>query len=424
MEKETVKKENSDNTKVITKKIEGKEWEEAKEAAFKKANKKAKIDGFRPGKAPKDVFLKKYGEESLFYDAADECIEKAYEQMLKENDKEEIVARPEVGVESMDKNGVTFTFTLTLKPTVKLGKYKGLKAKKEKVEVTKEEIEKTIEEMRNRYTENVNKDGEVADGDLVILDFKGMKDGVAFEGGTAENYSLKIGSNTFIPGFEEQMIGMKKEEVKDIQITFPEDYHQKDLAGSPVVFTVTVHEIKEASIPELNADFFADLALEGVDSIETLEKVVTENIEVQKEKDADNKYLDDLLDEAAKTVEVNVPHVMIHEEQDRMIGQYEQNLQMQGLTLEQFYQFTNSSEQALKDQMHEEAEKRVTFRLMLEEIAKAEKIEVSDEEAKEEAKKMAAKYDMEEEEFLKAFGGLDMIKYDRKMREAMEVLKG
>ncbi|MDD3341720.1 MAG: trigger factor [Bacilli bacterium] len=431
MKKEEIKdttkvteKATKDTTKVITKKIEGEAWETAKEEAYKKANKKAKIDGFRQGKAPKDVFLKKYGEESLWADAADMVLEKAYEEMLKENEKEEIVARPEVGVKSLGKDAVEFTFTLTLKPELKLGKYKGLKVKKEEVKVEKEEIAKTIEEMRSRYTENAIKEGKVADGDTVVIDFLGTKDGVAFEGGTAENYSLKIGSNTFIPGFEEQLIGMEKEEVKDVNVTFPEDYHAEDLKGAPVVFKVTVHEIKEAIVPEIDKDFFEDLGLEGVDSVESLEKVVEENIRTQKEANADNKYLDDLLAEAAKEVEVEVPHAMIHDEIDRMMDQYAQNLQMQGLTLEQFYQFTNSNEDALRGQMHEEAEKRVLYRLMLEEIAKAEKIEVSDAVAKEEAKKLADKYKMEEEEFLKAFGGLDMIKYDRKMRDAMEVLKG
>lgn len=418
-----VKEKQPKNIKTITKKIEGETWTKAMDDAFKKANKKAKIDGFRPGKAPKSVFLKKYGEESLFYDAADLCLDKAYEEMIKENEKEEIVARPEIGVKSISKDGVEFIFTLTLRPEVKLGKYKGLKTKKEEVKVTKEEIAKVIEDMRARYTENVTKEGKVENGDTVIIDFKGEKDGVAFDGGTAENYSLKIGSNTFIPGFEEQLIGMMPGEEKDINVTFPEDYHAEDLKGAPVVFKVKVHEVKEAVVPELDDDFFADLNMEGVNSKEALEKVVEENMLTQKEVQAENKYLDELLEEAAKGVEVEIPHVMIHEELDRMIKQYEQNLQMQGLTLDQFFKFTNSNEEALRSEMHEEAEKRVTFRLMLEEIAKAENIEVSDEEAKEEAKKLADKYQMKEDEFLKVFGGLEMIKYDKKMREAMEVLK-
>ena len=278
--------------------------------------------------------------------------------------------------------------------------------------------------MRARYTENVSKEGAVEEGDTVIIDFKGMKDGIAFEGGTAENYSLKIGSHTFIEGFEEQLIGMKKEEEKDIHVTFPEDYHAEDLKGAPVIFHVKVHEIKQSIIPELNKEFFEDLAIEGVNSKETLEEEVRKNMETQKEVNAENKYMDDLLEAALKDTVIDLPHAMIHEEIDRMMKQYEQNLQMQGISLQQFYQFTNSDEKALRDQMHEEAEKRVKLRLMLEEIAKVEKIEISDKEAQEEASNLAEKYHMEEEEFLKEFGGLDMIKYDRKMRKAMEIIKG
>ena len=411
------------NKKIITKKVEGETWEKAKDKAFEKANKKAKIDGFRPGKAPKEVFLKHYGEESLFYEAADLCLEKVYEEVMKENEKEDIVARPEIGVKKIDTKGVEFTFTLTLKPEVKLGKYKGLKAKKEKVKVTKEEIEKVVEEMRSRYKENITKEGAIQDGDVAIIDFKGLKDGKAFEGGTAENYNLVIGSNTFIPGFEEKLIGMKAGEEKSINLTFPEDYHSEELKGQDVVFEVKVNEVKEVVIPELNKEFFEDLNMENVNTKEELEKVVEENLKTQKEVNAENKYMDDLLEEAASNVKVDIPHEMIHEEIDRMMGQYEQNLQMQGLTLEQFYKFTNSNEDALRTQMHEEAEKRVTFRLMLEEIAKVEKLEISDKEAEKEAKNLAEKYNMTEEEFLKAFGGLEMVKYDGKMRKAMEVLK-
>lgn len=419
--KEEIMKEK--NKKVITKKVEGETWEKAKEKAFEKANKKAKIDGFRPGKAPKEVFLKHYGEESLFYEAADFCLESVYEEVMNENESEQIVARPEIGVKTIDKNGVEFTFTLTLKPEVKLGKYKGLKAKKEKVKVTKEEIEKAVEELRSRYKENKVKEGAIEKGDIAIIDFKGLKDGVAFEGGSSENYNLTIGSNTFIPGFEEQLIGMKAGEEKSINLTFPEDYHSEELKGQDVVFEVKVNEVKEIIIPDLDKDFFEDLNMENVNSKEELEKVVEENIKTQKEVNAENKYMDDLLEEAAKDIKVDIPPEMIHEEIDRMIGQYEQNLQMQGLTLEQFYKFTNSNEDALRSQMHEEATKRVTFRLMLEEIANVEKIEISDKEAEKEAKTLAQKYNMEEEEFLNAFGGLEMIKYDGKMRKAMEILK-
>lgn len=411
------------NEKEIIIKVDGKKWQDALDKAYEKANKKAKIDGFRPGKAPKEIFLKKYGKESLYNDAMNLCVDEAYDRMIEENKDLEIVAQPVLGLNSVDENGVEFKFILTLKPTVKLGKYKGLGVKKDTVKVTKKEVSESIDNMRKRYAENVPKEGKLENNDIAIIDFEGFKDGVAFDGGKGENYSLTIGSNTFIPGFEEQLIGMTKGEEKSINVTFPNDYHSEDLKGQPVVFKVKLNEIKMVKIPELDDDFFADLGLDGVNSIETLEKQVEENLTVQKEQTAENKYFDDLLEAASKNVEVDIPHAMIHEEIDRMLRQYEENLKMQGLTLEQFYQFTSSNEQALRDQMHEEAEKRVLYRLMLEEIAKTEKIEIDDKQADEEAEKLANKYQMKKDEFLKLFGGLEMIKYDLKMRGAMEILK-
>lgn len=410
--------------KQIEIKIDGKKWEDALDKAFKKANKKAKIDGFRPGHAPKEVFLKKYGKESLYMDAADAVLNDAYEQMLNENKDVELVAQPEIALKSIDEKGVTFNFTLTTRPEVKLKKYKGLKVKKESAKVTQEEINHAIDEMRSRYAETMNKENEtVEDGDTAVIDFEGFKDGVAFDGGKGENYSLKIGSGTFIPGFEEQLVGMKKGDEKEIKVTFPKDYHAEDLKGKEVTFQVKVNDVKTTVIPELGEEFYADLELEGVNSKETLEATVKDMIKTRKEANVENKFIDDLIEAAIKQIEVDVPHVMIHDEIDRMLRQYEENLRMQGLTLEQFYKFTNSDEQALRDQMHEEAEKRVLSRFMLEEVAKAEKIDITDKEAEEEAQKLAEKYQMEKDEFLKMFGGLDMIKYDQKMRKAIEVLK-
>ena len=413
-----------ENIKEINIKVEGKEWEEALDKAFVKANAKAKIDGFRPGKAPKEVFLKKYGKEALYMDAADIVLDGAYHKVFEDNKDLEIVAQPEIGLKSIDEKGVEFTFKLTLKPEVKLGKYKGLNVKKDSVKVTKEEVEHEIEHLRSHYAENIVKEGNVENGDIAIIDFEGFKDGKAFDGGKGENYSLTIGSNTFIPGFEDQIIGMAKGEEKDINVTFPEDYHSEDLKGQPVVFKVKVNEIKEVKIPELDKDFFEDLGMEGIDSKESLEAQVKENIKARRDADAENKYIDELLEAAAKNVEVDIPYVMISEEQDRILRQYEENLKMQGLTLEQFYQFTNSDEAALKEQMKDEATKRVTYRLMLEAIAKAEKIEITDEKANEEAEILAKRYQMPVDEFLKAFGGIEMIKYDLEMRGAIDVLKG
>lgn len=417
-------KKEKKNIKEINVKIEGQEWEEALDKAYEKASKKAKIDGFRPGHAPKELFLKKYGKEALYMDAADLCVQKAYLKAFEDGKDLKIVAEPEISLTSVGEEGIEFKFTLTLRPEVKLGKYKGLDVKKESVEVSKEEIDQAIMQMRERYAENVLKEGAVANGDLVVIDFEGFKDEVPFEGGKAENYSLTIGSGAFIPGFEEQLIGMKSGEEKDINVTFPEDYHSEDLKGADVVFHIKLHEVKEVKIPEINEEFFEDLGMEGIDSLESLEKQIEENIRTHKESDSENKYIDELLEAAAKNVEVDIPDVMIEEEKKRMIKQYEENLKMQGISLQQFYQFTNSSEEALKEQMHEEAVKRITYRLMLEEIAQVEKIEITEKQALEEASSLAQKYQMEKEEFLKLFGGLDMVKYDLEMRSAMNILKG
>ena len=405
--------------------IDGKEWKEALDKAFKKANKTAKIDGFRPGKAPKEVFIKKYGKASLYMDAADETADLAYQKMLKDHkdDVAELVARPEIALKDVDDDKITFIFTLTLRPTVKLGKYTGLGIKKDEVKASEKEIADAIEHMRERYAEDVIKEGKIENGDIAVIDFEGFVDGVPFDGGKSENYSLKIGSGTFIPGFEEGLIGLKSGDEKDVKVKFPDDYHADDLKGKDAIFKVKVHEVKEVKIPELDKDFFDDLGMEGITTKEELEAQISENIIVQKESQAENKYYDELLEAAAKNVEVDIPEAMISEELDRMVGQYSDHLRMQGITLEQFYKLTNSDEAALKDQMRPEAIKRITYRLMLEEIAKKEKIEIDDKEAQEEAKKLAEKYQMKEDEFLSAFGGIDIVKYDMRMRKAMEILK-
>ena len=411
------------NVKEITIKIEGKEWQDAIEKAFEKANKKVKIDGFRQGHAPKDMFIKKYGETNLWLDAADTVLEDAYSKMIEENKDAEIVSQPEISLKSLTGEYVEFNFVLTLRPEVKLGEYKNLGVKREKVTVKAEEVENALNEIRQRYAESVTKDGKVEKGDTAIIDFEGFKDGVAFDGGKGENYSLEIGSNTFIPGFEDQIIGMKKGETKDINVTFPEEYHSDELKGQPVVFKVTVNEIKQTVLPEMDKDFFEDLAMEGVDSVESLKEELKKNIKAHKEHHAEEHYMNDVLEKACSNMKVEIPDAMINEELTRMVKQYEENLKMQGISLEQFYQFTNSNEDALKDQMKEEATKRIESRLLLEEIKKAEKIEATEKEAKEEAKKLAEQYQMPEEEFIKLFGGMDMIKYDLEMRKAIELLK-
>ncbi len=421
--KETKEETKRTNEKKVIIKIEGKDWEKLVDEAFKKENKKAKIPGFRPGKAPKDVFVKHYGMESLYYEASNQAVEVAYDKVLEENHDLEIVAQPTVDITSIGEKGIEFEFTLTLKPEVVLGSYKSLKAKKDKVMVTKEEIEHSIDHMREHYKENIVKDGKIEEGDVAVIDFEGFKDGVAFDGGKGENYSLEIGSKTFIPGFEEQLIGLKAGDKKEIEVTFPEEYHSEELKGQKATFKVTVHEVKEVKIPELDEEFFNDLGMEGIDSKESLEKQVKENIKAQKEREAEDKWINDLLEEVSSNSTIDVPEVMIDDETTRMVQEYAQNIQMQGITIEQFYQITGMTEEKLKEEYKEQATKRIRYRLVIDAIIKKEKIEVTEKEVEEEVGKILDKYQMKKEEFYQHFGE-DAVQYDLKVRKVFDLLKG
>ena len=417
--------EKNKNLKEVSIKIEGKEWEEALDKAFKKINATKTIDGFRKGKAPKNIFLKKYGIESLFMEASNLCVDSAYKKMIDENSKLEIAAQPILDIRSIDEKHIEYVFTLTLKPEVKLGKYKDLDVKKESVKVTKKEITEAIDHMREEYKENIIKDGQIEKNDIAVIDFEGFKDGVAFEGGKGENYSLTIGSNTFIPGFEDQLIGLSAGDTKDVCLSFPDDYHVEDLKGKPVVFKVKVNEVKQIKLPELDKDFFLDLGMEGIDSKESLEAQVKENIKAHKEAEADSKYTDDLLETIAKDSEIDVPETMINDEVSRMIEQFEQHISMQGISIEQFYQITNSNEEKLREQYKDEALKRIKYRLILEEIIKQEKIEVKDSEVADRILELAKKYNMTEDEVNKQYdNNLEYIAYDLKVRKAFDIIKG
>lgn len=410
------------NVHEIEIKVEGADWNKAIDAAFDKKVKEVKVDGFRKGKCPRNIFEKKYGKESLFIEAVDNILPDAYSKAL-DNDKLIPIIEPKVDIKTIDENGVTLMFTVTTKPEVKIEKYKDLGVKKEEAKVTKKDVDAQIDSLLDKYADIVVKDGAIENGDTAVIDFEGFKDGVAFEGGKGENYSLVIGSNSFIPGFEEQLIGLKAEDEKDINVTFPEDYHAEDLKGQAVVFKIKVHEVKTKEKPNMDKEFFIDLGYDKVETEEQLRDLVKTDLEAKKDYENENKYVDAILEEAGKNTEVDIPVELVNEEIDRMLKQYEQNLQMQGVTLEMFYQFTNSDEQALKDQMKEEAEKRVKYRFMLEEIAALEKIEISDEEADKEAEEISKKYNMTKEELLKQFGGIDMIKYDLQMQKVIDLMK-
>ena len=408
------------NVKEIEVKIEKEEFEKALENTLEKKLQNFQMDGFRKGKVPKDLYLKKYGKESLYIDAVDSLLPSAYDKALK--DVKPII-EPKVDLKEINENGCTFVFTVTEKPEVNIKKYTGLKVKEEEAKVSHEEIEAEIDNMLERYSEIAVKEGKLENGNIAIIDFEGFNDGVAFEGGKGTNYSLEIGSNTFIPGFEEQLIGMEKNEEKEINVTFPKDYPSEDLKGKDVVFKVKVNEIKEKVRRELDKDFFEDLGMDGVDSLETLEKHVEEHLLEHKKMDNENKFVDEILAKIAENTEVEIPEEMVEHEITHMVENFENQLKMQGISLEVFYEMTKSDEKALRDQMKDEASKRVKYSFILEEIQNKENIKVTEEETNEKAETLAKQYGMEKDAFISAVGGLYNIEYELLMEKTINFLK-
>lgn len=411
-----------ENVKKIIKEYNGEEWANAINDAFKKIKKNVEIDGFRKGNVPYDMFVKKYGVESLYNDAIDILLQKVYGSVIEESKTNPII-QPTVDIKEIDKDKVVFEFTIIERPEVKLGAYKELKVKKDKVSVTKEEIKEEINHLAEHLAEIVVKeDGVVEKGNTAVIDFEGFLDGKPFEGGKGENYPLEIGSNTFIPGFEDGIVGMKVGEEKDLNLTFPENYTE-ELKNKDVVFKVKVNTIKERVLPELSKEFYEDLGYDDVNTEEEFNKKIEESIKTRKENEAENKYIDACLEKAVKNMTVEINKEILDEEIHRMMNQIDQQLKMQGINLEQYMQFTGSTHESMHEQLEPEATKRLKERFLLEEIANVEKIEITDEEANEKAEEMAKSYGMEKDAFLTEFGGLEVVKYDMKMRKAIEIVK-
>lgn len=405
-------------------KIDGEAWSKCLDDAFKKKNKEVKIDGFRKGAAPKDMFIKKFGIESLYMDAVDKAVESAYQDVLKETEATP-VCEPKLDVKTINEKEVVFEFTIITAPEVTLGEYKNLKVKKETAKVTKEEIATELEALRTKYAEiKVKEDGsKVENGDTAVIDFKGVVDGKELDGGSGENYPLEVGSHTFIPGFEDGLVGMSVGEEKELNLTFPENYTE-ELKNKDVVFTVKINEIKTRVLPELNEDFYEDLGFDDVKTQEELEAKIKETIKSRKEADIEDKYIEDCLSKASENMKVEINPEIIDDEVHRMIHQFEEQLKMQGLNLEQYAEFTGMTHEKLHEQMEPEATKRIKYRYLLEKVAEVEKIEVTDEEAEKSAEEMATNYGITKEELLKAYGSLEVVKYDIKMRNAIEIIKG
>lgn len=410
------------NRGVLTVEVEAEQVNKGLDAAFNKVVKQINVPGFRKGKMPRQMFEKRFGVEALYQDALDFILPEAYATAVEEAGIDP-VDRPEIDVEKMEKGeNLIFKATVTVKPEVKLGEYKGLEVEAVSTEVTEEDVNKELARMQERFAELVVKeDGKAELGDTAVIDFEGFVDGVAFEGGKGENYSLELGSNSFIPGFEEQVVGLAAGEEKDIEVSFPEEYHAAELAGKPAVFKIKLHEIKTKQLPELDDEFAKD-ADEEVETLAELKEKTQKSLEESKKNEAENAIREAVIEKATANAEVEIPEVMVETELDRMLQEFEQRLSMQGMNLELYFQFSGQDEAALKGQMKEDAEKRVRTNLVLEAIVAAENIEATEADVDAEIAKMAEMYKMEAEQIKAALGGTEGIKSDLAFRKAIEFL--
>lgn len=411
------------NEGILTITLSPEELDGALDQAFQKVVKQVQVPGFRKGRVPRKIFEQRFGVESLYQDAIDIVLPGAYMNAVEETGIEP-VAQPDVDLEQIEQGKeLIFKATVAIKPEVELGDYKGLEVEAEETTVTDEDVEKEIDALRNRQAELVVKEeGTAAEGDTVVIDFEGFVDGEAFEGGKAENHSLEIGSGSFIPGFEEQLVGKESGSESDITVTFPEEYHAAELAGKEAVFKVKIHEIKAKELPELDDEFAKDVD-EEVESLDALREKTKNRLQEEKTTAAENNKREQLINLATDNAKVEVPDAMVDTELDRMVREFEQRLQMQGMTLEMYAQFSGQDEAALREQMKEDAGKRVKTNLTLEAIAQAENVEVTDEDVNTELEKMAEMYQTDKEQLTQMLGGnTDAIKDDLKFQKAIDVL--
>ena len=407
-----------------TLKLEGKEWKECLKEAYNKKKKEIKIDGFRKGQVPYDIYVKKMGVETLYMDAVDMAVDKLYTKLLSDPKTITPAATPSIDIKNIDNKEVEVEFTLVGAPEVKLGKYKKLGVKKESVEVTDEEIEHEIGHIREQFVEvkSLDDKAKIKEGHVAVIDFEGFLNGTPFQGGKGEDYSLEIGSHTFIPGFEEALVGLKKGDTKDVKVTFPENYHSEELKGQPVVFKVEIKEVKERVFPEFDKEFFEDLNVGGVESLEDLKNYIKENKKAEKEKQIEDEYLFKCLDKVVEDSKFEIPAEMTEDEVNRLVREFSQKLQYQGLRLEDYLKYCNSNLNDFKATLKDEANKRIGYRLMMDAIVEKEKLEVSDEELEAGLKETAEQYGMSVEDFEKQIGNKDLFKYDLLMRKAMKVV--
>ena len=408
------------NMAKLTIEVSAEELEGALQKAYQKQKNRINVPGFRKGKVPRQLIEKMYGSEIFYDDAANALIPDAYAKAFDESGLD-IVSQPKIEVTQIEK-GKAFIFTaeVAVKPEVTLGQYKGVEVDKFSDEVTDEEVAAKLEEEQNKNARTITVEGRpVQDKDEVVLDFEGFVDGVAFEGGKGENYSLTIGSGSFIPGFEEQLIGAEPEKEVEVKVTFPEEYHAEDLKGKDAVFKCTVHEIKAKELPELDDEFASEVS--EFDTLEEYKEDIKAKIKEQKKNDGKRAQEDQAVDAIIASSEMDIPEAMLDTETRQMMDSFAQRLQQQGLSLDQYMQFTGMTADKMMDEMRPQAEKRIKTRLVLETIVKAENIEISDERLDEEITKMAEAYQMEADK-LKEFMGdreKEQMKQDMAVQEAI-----
>ena len=411
------------NMAKLTVEVPAEEVEAALQNAYLKNRKQISVPGFRKGKVPRQMIEKMYGPEVFYDDAANALIQKAYPQAADECELE-IVSRPTVDIVQLEK-GKPFIFTaeVAVKPEVTLGQYKGIEVEKADTTATDEEVAAELDKEREANSRTITvEDRAVQDGDMTVIDFEGFVDGEAFEGGKGTDYPLTIGSGAFIPGFEEKLVGAEIGEEVEVDVTFPEEYHAKELAGKPAVFKCTVKEIKVKELPELDDDFAQDVS--DFDTLEEYKADVRKKVEEKKAADAKAKKEDAVIEKIIEGAAMEIPDAMVETQAERMVDEFAQRLQMQGLTMEQYLQFTGGNVQALVEQSKPQALKRIQSRLVLEAVAAAENLTASDEELDAELGRMAEQYKMEVEKLKEMFAEEDLksVREDLAIQKAVELV--
>ena len=412
------------NMAKLTIEVSAEEFEEAIKHAYVKNKNKINIHGFRKGKAPQAMIEKMYGAGIFYEDAANELIPKAYDAEI-ENCDLDLVSQPKIDVVQIEK-GKPFIFTaeVAVKPEVTLGAYEGVEVPKTEINVTDEEVDAEVDKEREKNSRTTTvEDRGVENGDMIKLDFDGSVDGVAFDGGKAENYDLTVGSGSFIPGFEEQLVGVKAGEEKEVKVTFPEDYHAKDLAGKEAVFKCKVNEIKVKELPEANDEFAQDVS--EFDTLAEYKEDLKKKLTERKEAAAKNAKEAAAVEAAVANAEMDIPDAMVDGQVRQMANDFARRIQSQGLTVDQYFQFTGMTAEKLMDQMKPEALKRIKNSLVLEAIAAKENFEIAEEKIEEELKKMSEAYKMEVDKIKEALGvsGLDQMKAELKIQAAVDFIR-